>query len=297
MPFMGRLTLTDHGATRTVALSTSTLVGRHWSCGAVLAAPSVPLYWLEIRWLGERWGWRELTPRDQARGAGESLGDGWRALVGRVRWDERVFLDLADASAPEACAVDVATGAVARGDALYHLVEIDDEGAWRLGDDDAPRERLRDGDLFASGRTVWRLLLPEAPVATLRNGFHVGHPEVALDLDVTQLTATFTLHRTSAVARGECVRMLAPYAEARMEEPWDDGGWLHADRVLARWIALGGNPQSDPERAGWEKGRLRSQLAEQGVRGLVGLFERRRVAGRVETRLVVHPSRVRVVGG
>jgi hypothetical protein len=294
---MGSLTLHDHGTTRTVALSTSTLVGRHWSCGAVLRAPAVPLYWIEVRWLGARWGWRELTPRDQTRGAGESLGDGWRALVGRIRWDERVHFDLADPREPLLCAVDVASGAIVGGEALYQLVEVDDKGVWRLSAEDGPRQRLEDGDLFSTGQTVWRLLLPEAPVATARNGFHVGHPEVTLDVDLAHLTATFTHHRASAVARGECVRMLVPYAEARVEEAWDDGGWIHAEHVLARWIALGGNAQSGPERVGWEKGRLRSQLAAQGVRGLAGLFERRRYGGRVETRLAMQPVRVSVGAG
>ncbi len=289
-----------HGsAVREVVLAPSSLVGRHWGCVGVLPVASVPLYWLEIRWLGERWAWRELTPRGQTRGTGEALPEGWRSLSrgATVRWSEDVRVEFVDDEAPGPACVALIGSEYVTGARLSDLLELSPEGARPLGEDTFPARWLEDGDVFLAAlpgeRVVaWRWLKGEAPVVTARDGFALTHGEVSLDIDLRGLTATFTLRRMSATVRGEGARMLAVYATARRDEDWVDGGYLAAREAVARWEALGGISGGPPERAAWERGRIRTQLASQGIRGGGELFERGRHQGEPTFRLALEPRRI-----
>jgi hypothetical protein len=302
---MPRLRLQHGSTTRDVLLAPSSLVGRHWACVGRLPVAGVPLYWLEVRWLGEGWGWRELTPRAQTRGAGEALADGWRSFVAgvSVRWSDDVRVELVDGGPPgPACvALDGETTPldVLAGDSLADLLEITPEGARPLGDDTFPARWLDDGAVFVAAlpgepARAWRWLRGDAPLVTARDGFTVTHPDVTLDLQRSPLAATFTLRRQSATIRGETARMLTVYALARHEEAWDDGGFLTASEAITRWEALGGSLGGPAQRAAWERGRLRTQLSAQGVRGLGELFERGRRAGEPTFRLAMHPRNLDV---
>ena len=88
-------------------LLASTLVGRHWRCDITIDDPRVPLYWLEVRWTGTFWSWRELTDSGGTRGTGLSGNCGWRTLKGQGTKAPRVthppdvsmtFIDLSPCS-------------------------------------------------------------------------------------------------------------------------------------------------------------------------------------------------------
>jgi hypothetical protein len=78
---MGMLRISDGDSRRNMPLATSNLVGRSWSCLARFRHPSVPMYWLEVRWYGGQWAWRVLAGAGRTRGAGPSVGDAWRAFT------------------------------------------------------------------------------------------------------------------------------------------------------------------------------------------------------------------------
>ena len=104
---MGALLITDNTGLRTVPLSSSTLVGRHFHCGCQIYDPAIHLYWLEIRWVGAMWMWRVLSGANRTRGAGAMVHDDWRELKwangrgGRIVWDELCVVELIDPSPPQ----------------------------------------------------------------------------------------------------------------------------------------------------------------------------------------------------
>ena len=118
--------------------------------------------------------------------------------------------------------------------------------------------------------------------------------EVTIDLD--NLEATFETSRSSAVIKGECVRVLAVYALPRRDEHYTDGGWLNSVESHSRWLALGGNPKSKPDRIGHERGKLRTKLNKAGVSDVQSLFERRSSSFRTTIRLGLAPEHIHVVG-
>jgi hypothetical protein len=279
-------------------LGATNVVGRHRSCGVVLDAAIVPAFWLEVRWLGSGWGWRELGGAELARGGGAALAEGWRALRpgARVRLGDDAWVELVEDGAPEVVLVDVESGEERRGEALDTLVEVSEGRVFPLHADGEPTAELRDGALLHEGRRAWRVLRPEEVVPTLRDGVLIGHPEIVLELDVQARMATFTVGTQSCAVRGGPVLAMAPYALARRDGPRDEGGWLTLPDAHAWWLALGGAAGSPPERLNWERAKLRSMLAREGARGVDALFEVRRRVGETTIRLVLDADRVEVRG-
>lgn len=284
---------------REYALGTTTLVGRHRSCGVPLDAPAVPAFWLELRWTASGWMWRELGPSEVARGAGAAMGYGWRALRvgGRIRVDEDTWLELVDDAAPEVVLVDVVTGEERRGAALDDLVEISDGRVLPLHADGEPSAELRDGDAFHDGRRTWRVLRPDVLDGTFQGGVTVGHPTCTIDLDLTARSVTVTVGTASCTAHGGPVLAMAPYAIARRDGAHDDGGWLTLTEAHAWWVRLGGAAASPPERLNWERAKLRTALAREGARGLDALFTVRRRVGETVIRVALPPDRIEVREG
>ena len=120
------LQIQDDSRSRILPAVGSVLAGRQWTCIARFSSARIPLYWLEIRWLGERWAWRALAPNDQTRGSGTTIGEGWRQLVAgsRLRWDDAVWLQLTGDGPPETTLWDEASGDFRTGEALDSLLEI-----------------------------------------------------------------------------------------------------------------------------------------------------------------------------
>jgi hypothetical protein len=254
------------------------------------------LYWLEIRWIGTGWGWRPLALRDRTRGSGAQLQDGWRALGAgaRLRWDDDAWVQLEGEGPPKLTLYEEASGEMIRGEGLDVLLEVREGRVLPLSADGCADADLPDGSLVSDGRRSWRLLRPEVLVSTDTQGFAVTHPELQLDLVLPSLELTLTVPSHSATIRGAAVRALAPYALARRDGPRDDGGWLSLQEAWTWWRDLGGRSTSAPDRLGWERGKVRTALAREGVRELDQLFETRRTGEGAFTRLNVHPERIHV---
>jgi hypothetical protein len=293
---MPSLRLSLDGAVTTVPAASSTLIGRHWSCLGRLAHTRIPLYWLEIRWLGERWAWRTLAPNDQTRGSGAAIGEGWRALTAdaRLRWDDDAWVQLVGEEAPQLALWDEGSGELRDGEALDALLEARDGRVMPLSADGDPHADLPDGALVPDGRRTWRLLRPDAPLATDLRGFSVTDPQLELDVDLAALELTLSVGGRSVTVHGSAVRSIVPYAIARRDHRGLDGGWLTLHEAWQWWVDIGGLATSAPDRLGWERGKVRTQLARAGVRDLDQLFETKRSAVETATRLNVRSAQVNV---
>ena len=279
------MTLTVHvdGVTREVPLASTTVIGRHWSCGVCIAAPRLPAFWLEVRWTGEGWRWRELSGEGATTSSGPVLDGGWRALGARVRWDAGLWVALAESLRPVPALVDLLDGVWRTGEDLDDWLEEAEGVRWIPAGEDAPTRRVQDGEVLVLGGRAWRYLAGDPMAPTQAQAFHVRHRDVRIDVDLGLLRATVRCGRHSAEVVGECVRVLAVYVNALTR----GDGWLTRTEGWEAWIALGGNPASSPDRLGWERGKLRSQLARQGVLGVHELFETRTVERVWELRLAV----------
>ena len=278
---MPTLLLTADDRTRAHPLASSTLIGRAPACHLRITDPAVPLYWLEVRWLGDVWGWRTLGAESRTRGAGPADTAGWRRLTasagrgGRVTLDTRIWVELVDGGPPEPFVVDARTGERLVGDALHGLVECWPDKLLPLdAEGDAARAYV-DGDVFVVAGRAYRAHVPDVPEHTVGARMDLRDGSIDLDLDLASRVAVFTQGSAEARVRGECVRVLAVYAEARRRDA-PEGGWLRPDEAWEAWRALGAPTDAPLERLGWERTRLRTNLAHLGVAGLEQLFETQR---------------------
>ena len=279
---MGTLLVHAEGRVMATPLAPSTLVGRHAGCLARIDDLAVPLYWLEVRWLGEgaagMWAWRAMGAVDTTRGSGTPLHDGWRAMAcvdgrgTRVSLAADLSVELVDAEPPAPFVVDLATGAPVEGDALEELVEVRSERLLPLEAEGDTRRALSDGDVFVVEGRAYRAHAPSPVAGTLAARIDLRRPGIRLDVDLPTLTATVSQGKASVVVRGECVRVLALYRSARGDD-LPRGGWLSPTDAHEGWLELGGALASTLARVGWERSKLRSRLARAGVTGLDALFE------------------------
>lgn len=271
------------GVTREVPLAATTLVGRHWSCGVTLAAPRLPAFWLEVRWTEAGWRWRELSGEGATTSSGPVLEGGWRALGARVRWDPDLWIALPESTPPVPALVDLVDGSWKTGEDLDAWLEEAEGAHWLHEGEHAPTRRLQDGEVVSLGGRPWRFLAGAPFTPTHTEAFHVLHRDVRLEVDLAAQEASVRCGRQVVVVRGECVRVLAVYQAAQCR----GDGWLTRTEAWEQWVALGGNPASTPDRLGWERGKLRTQLARQGLLGVHELFESRTVERVWELRLAV----------
>ncbi len=274
------LLLHADGRARSVPLASSTLIGRGAACHARVADAAVPLYWLEVRWLGEGWGWRALGAESLTRGQGSPDAAGWRRLhTGggrgtRVTLDGAAWVELVDGRPPEPFVVDLQTGERLLGEALEVAVETGSDRWVPASAEGDPACALTDGEVFVEGGRALRAWIPQVPDATRSARMHL-RDGIDLDIDVDGRVATFSQGGAEVVVRGECVRVLAAYARARDDDD-PRGGWLTPQQAWERWVALGAEPSWPLERLGWERTRMRSALGRAGVGGLELLFETER---------------------
>ncbi len=274
---MSTILLCDRQHSRVIPLAASTLVGRHWACPARLADPSCPLYWLELRWLEGTWGWRALGAEERTVGTGASLPAGWRALPvathrsGRVRLSEGTWLELLTPGPPRTYLVTLPGGELVEEEAAATWAELRPDMALPLDAEGDASRAYPDGHVIAREGVAVRVHAPGAVASTLEAALDLSRP-CFLDLDLETLTASFSGGGSCVTARGECVRVLAAYLEARrMDVP--RGGWLSAVEAHAAWVALGGDASAPLTRLSWERCRLRSVLSRGGAAGVGSLFE------------------------
>ena len=270
-----RLLLHADGRTRSLPLAASTLVGRAPTCHARVADPGVPLHWLEVRWLGDGWGWRALGALGLTRGTGAVDSAGWRRMSvhagrgTRVTLEGHAWVELLDAGPPAPFVVDLATGDALDDAVLAQVVEVWRDRWLPVSADGDPSRTLVDGEVFVEGGRPYRVWIPAPIEATLGSRLDLRRGGVDLELDAEGRCATFVQGDAEAQVRGECVRVLAVYAAARR---FGDG-WLSPQEAWEGWHARGAPADARMERVGWERTRLRSALSRAGVAGLDQLFE------------------------
>ena len=297
---MGMVRISEMGESRELFMPEICLAGRHWSCHVQFRSGKVPQFWFEVRWFEQGWAWRPLNSIEETRGSGASLGNGWRAirLTGnrppRVTIAENVWVEFFDLTPPSAFAQNVETKGFLSGHALEDLWECIDDRFYRFGWEDARESEfeLRDGDLVSSEGALYRVFLPNEGAPTLVAQLNLMVSDCSVTINLKKLTACFESSQTSLEVNGECVRVLAVYANTRLDEHFDDGGWLSAQSSYQRWLGLGGNPNSNAERLGFERGKLRNQLRRQGVLDVKGLFERQTSGYRTALRLSLNPDQI-----
>ena len=273
---MGTLLITDQTGPKTVPLSSSTLVGRHFVCSSPIDDPAVPLYWLEIRWTGDIWVWRTLSGSSRTRGAGAVLEQEWREFKwsngrgGRIVWDERCTVELVDPTPPQLTARWVNTQEWIDADELLTYIEFTQDGFHAVYSQSG--EPLKDGHILSTPHGPLQVYLPTAPRRTDASSLSIANEHLTLDVNLSELKATFTSGRKEVCATGECVRVLAAYAYARTEQRQEDSGWLLRSEAHKRWVHLGGKAESPEARIAWERGKLRTQLSKQAVSDVSRLF-------------------------
>jgi hypothetical protein len=281
-------------------LATSTLVGRHWHCDIKIDDPRIPLYWLEIRWMGNVWAWRELTDTGSTRGPGLTINNHWRVIkeLGkkgpRITHPPDISIQFLDLSGPTLMLEDLTTREQLGPEEVEKHIEVWDQQVHASGWDThaTASEGLQDGDILFINARLFRVLSNQVPLPTAQASLDVMHPDCQLDIDLQELTASFTVSSTEAIVHGEFVRTLFVYAQAREQGYVHDGGWLSRQDAHTQWVALGGNQESPEERIGWDRGKLRTQLSTQGATGLRCLFEKKRSGSDVFIRLNLTPQQI-----
>ena len=273
------------------------IVGRHPACMIRVDEPMVPLFWLELRWIGDEWSWRALSEQENTRGPGTPTGAGWR--IWRARLGDRrqairidsVSLRITDPSPPEPVIEWTARGICQ--DILsgqHGFVRESGELCWSSSPTSAPVRVVNAAQhtIDGEGARVW---IPEGWSKTLRPSVSLTDHRLCLEFGEEPTRVTLTTEGMSVELTGEEVRLLRVYADARAADPRDaDCGYRTTGEARVAWIALGGNPDSPPERLAWLRNRLRSMLEESGISGAETLFERRR-QGRVWShRVAVDPE-------
>lgn len=292
---MGRLIIFEHHELRRGLLLPSTLLGRHWRCDIRLASTFIPLHWLEVRWLGTRWGWRCLGADSQTTGRGGHLVGGWRSLeLGQaVRLESaNVKIELIDDTPPGIVLSDVQGNTWIDGDERFEYILLHPNGPMRLtetGSSDEPI--LADGDLFWSQDRLWRLHRPAVDMTTQHSRLDLNANHLHIDFQLPTLTATFSTKTHEASISGVAVLALAIYVGARNVQGWRaDGGWL-SNRAACFLLNTHFNGEAkNPERLNKERARIRSIMMEKGFKGTDTMFERLRVGGTWYHRFAPHAT-------
>lgn len=292
---MARALLLTDATTRRVVLPASLLVGRHWRCDVRVDEAAVPLHWLELRWTGELWAWRALGAADRTVGRGRTLPGGWRGLEvdAQVRLGNTgVALVLVDPSPPGLTLQDLDRGVWLDGEARFDVVALTPDGPRLRGSDGEPTGApLADGAVVALDGRRWRVHHARPVVFTAAGAVALAAPGLAIDFDLSALTARLSTRQGEVVLRGGLVRPLAVYAAAVTQGPaTPDGGWLRNVDAQVGMQGLGVEMAAGPERMNWDRHRLRSALQELEVGDLDRLFERKRTGRQWMHRLGVRPQ-------
>ncbi len=181
---------------------------------------------------------------------------------------------------------DLRSGERLEQDDAQDWVEVVDGDVYALGTD-PPRTPLCDGEAFLAGDRMLRALLPGPLPSTVPPHLDLAHR--ACELELSQDEARLSVGERHVVLRGEAVRVLRVYMDARTQT---EEGWLGFTGAFSAWCALGGNPERSPDRLAWERGKIRARLSRAGVGSVEGLFEVRRVGPATEVRLALPPQRL-----
>lgn len=277
-------------------LAPATLLGRHYTCTWSLPDPAVPLFWVELRWFVQTWGWRLLADSGNTKGPLTPLSTPhWRAFGERDRIaTPEVAITLTEGGPPQVFATDLIHRAPIDDASFDELVVARADGYWPADAEERAGEAspLVDGDVFVSLGRVLQFSDGVAVEGTDQAVIHLGRDRTRVYLDHIpddEPRLSILDGDAEVVVQGAYVRVIQPYLEARQADP--DGGWLTVREAHQRWVELGGSPDSSTERIAQDRSRLCRALARSGVVAAHTLFETRR-QNRWRTRLTVPPERL-----
>lgn len=289
---MGRIQITSGTTFGQRELAYSTVIGRHWSCDIIIHHEAMPLRWVELRWLSSGWGWRAMASKGDTIGPAPWMRPGWRRVeLGRrgantIKLRDVVKIELTDADPPQPYALDLQSKRVFVRGSLQELLASVGIQRWQT----ATGAKLCDGDvLVIEGRPI-RLHLPQRALCAEPEVPSLLHADTILKLELESLSGAVEISELRVELTREMVRVLLPYAEVRLDE--DHTAWLTRDDAHARWLELGGNPDSPAQRIGWLRGKVRTYLQKNGLADVDSLFESQRVGQWYATRLGLMPEQV-----
>lgn len=201
-------------------------------------------------------------------------------------------LVLVDSAPPRLTLQDLDSGTWLDGEARFEVVALTPEGPRLRGSDGEPSgPPLADGAVVTLDARRWRLHHARPVVFTATGAVSLRAPSLAIDFDLSSLSARLSTRQGEVVLRGGLVRPLAVYAAAMTQGPRSsDGGWLCNADAQVGMGQLGVEMAAGPERMNWDRHRLRSALQELGVSDLDRLFERKRTGRQWVHRLGVRPQ-------
>jgi hypothetical protein len=140
-------------------------------------------------------------------------------------------------------------------------------------------EEVHDGDVITYRERAFRVRIPQRQAVQESVVVDAEAEPLSVEIDTTNLRAVFDSGVQEYAVKGECVRVLASYAEARLSALDEDGGWVTLAAAYEGWVELGGNPDSPQRRMSWEKGKLRKQLSRQDAPDIQQIFENHTLDG------------------
>ncbi|MDP2316916.1 MAG: FHA domain-containing protein [Pseudomonadota bacterium] len=292
---IARLEHIDTG--RMVTLRARHLVGRAPDADLRFDAPRISARHAELYYLPDGWFIRDLGSRNGTWVDGAPVapgGDVTLRVGSRIEFaGPGCAWRLASSAAPYAAAVPLDGGAPVEeedgvialpgGEAPVSVVIHDAPEGWqcRRGDDDRV---ARDGEVVEAGGRLWRLSLPSAVISTLVS-LEGPRPDVVLrfvvsrDEEHVELTVLWGDQSFTPRARAHAYTLLTLARHRLADEregviPPAEQGWIHKDELCRRLRVEANLLHTHLFRA-------RRQLADAGVPGTDGLFERRLDAGQL----------------
>lgn len=305
---MGRLRLKIDREERVVPLAAATTIGRNPSSTWVIDDLRAPWTWVELRWAGDHWSWRENESRKKTvstRGSGvvcPVLQGDWRRMDRSMDYLRipHLMAQVIDPGPPEPFAIDVVDNVeVPLGPVLAHLGGTPTQQrdfvmdgrvlrffpalppeATRAADADLPEEEepephgaVEPGDRVDRGDVLYWF--------RERGGDWVLELRTMLDHANTELFG---------VIEKKCLLTAIPYARARLAGQND--GYLTLDQAVAAWRDLTGRPDQDQKQLSENVGKLRMEI-EASVTVPGGFFSKVTQGRR---RIEVPPRQLRVDG-
>jgi len=290
---MSRAVLLEGGEARKIVLTSTTLIGRHWTCHIRLQDARVPLYWVEVRWLQDAWGWRALSAEDRTQGTGRVRDGRWKVLSGAgssVHLGSTVHIRFTDLEPPNLVLEEPISGRRLENSNALELVEWGDSGVRPLGDEDSPF--VGNGASLSLDGSVWRVWLPTDWKTYREPRLNLALDAVHLEVGLSPLRAILTQGMESIEVTGSKARLLFVYALARINDIPDEEGWLSTQDALERWKAVGGPPEAQALRVAWERGKIRTALTRKEAIHAGELFERERRGTAWFVRLALPPDAI-----
>ena len=279
-------------------LSRACCLGRHPNCCVVLDHPDIPVFWIEVRFKGGEWWWRDLRPDDgRSRSRGEILQDGWHRFRGEngeiasIECGEDVWLRLSDPGPPTLFARDLASGALLCGSELEPFIEVWPDQARRIGWESGDGGFVADYSVHPFPTRCLQFHIPVSSLPRGGSGVTLDSSDCTLQVFSYALRAVFSQGDAECAITGSCVRVLWVYVLARVSEEYPEG-WLSEEDAVQLWHQTlrqthGARPQMD-----FERGRLRERLGASGAGELADLFETQKVSDVYQIRLRMPPERI-----